>query len=170
MKIYEVRVKLDGYKWLRAFSFEEAVELNGQYQNKWKPLALNWQDSRRPILDFVAISMTGMGVKKELTETFKEEKISGMQFLPIENISTHVVVNPFHIKKAIDYEKADVVRFDDGRVLSFDAYAFRKEAVEQAFLFKIPELGRVYATQNFKDLYDSKGWTGLEFDYLCIAE
>jgi hypothetical protein len=67
---------------------------------------------------------------------------------------------------ALDESKSVVLRAtDEDRILLIDKYAFRSEALENAMLFKLPQLrrGAFLVSEAFVELIKSSGLTGLAF-------
>ncbi|MFC7615670.1 hypothetical protein ACFQV2_21405 [Actinokineospora soli] len=63
---------------------------------------------------------------------------------------------------ALDEDRSDIVKFDDGTVLAVDSYAFRPAAVT-APVFKVPQLlrGPLFVDERFADA--AAGLAGTDF-------
>jgi hypothetical protein len=69
--------------------------------------------------------------------------------------------NALTVVDALDEDRSEIVRFDDGSILSVDRYAFRDDAV--APVFKVPQLlrGPLFAGDEFAAAVAEAGLTGL---------
>jgi hypothetical protein len=76
-----------------------------------------------------------------------------------------LVYNPTHFCDALDEARSNVARLDNGRVMHIWTYVFRREAVAEAVIFRIPNEtpSPVLVGQPFVDRWQAAGLRGLDF-------
>lgn len=76
------------------------------------------------------------------------------------------VLNVTAVRDCLDYENSKLKRFSSsGRIMRIEKYAFRREMLSNAFIFKIPEEVHThpYVTDDFKNLIEQNGIKGFKF-------
>jgi hypothetical protein len=73
--------------------------------------------------------------------------------------------NPLQVVDALDQKRSSVIRFADGRIMRINRHFFDSDALDDAALFKIPNLrvSPTYVTTEFVDLWRSAKLKGLDF-------
>ena len=75
-------------------------------------------------------------------------------------------LNVTEIRDCLDREKSKLKLFSSsGRIMRIEKYAFRREMLSNAFIFKIPEEVHThpYVTDDFKNLIEQNGIKGFKF-------
>lgn len=76
------------------------------------------------------------------------------------------VLNVTSVIDCLDHENSKLKRFpSSGRIMRVEEYAFNREVLENAFIFKIPEEihAHPYVTEKFKRLMEQNGIKGFKF-------
>ena len=76
------------------------------------------------------------------------------------------VLNVTEIRDCLDREKSKLKLFSNsGRIMRIEKYAFHREMLSNAFIFKIPEEvhAHPYVTDGFKNLIEQNGIKGFKF-------
>jgi hypothetical protein len=134
----------------------------------WKPLAVYIPERKkdRPSSDFPSFlpnapifGEKARGVYQELLQSYGE-------FLPLEvaEEGEYYLFNLIHTIEGLDEEHSDVLRFKSGRIMHIRQYSFYEEKIRDQILFQIPEdLGSIFVTDPFIQVYQVHGLTGLDF-------
>lgn len=82
-----------------------------------------------------------------------------------------VIFNPTKVLNALDETKSSVLRFKDGRIMRINRYVLRPEVVQDAHIFKIPNLrvSPTFVSEHFVELWTSAGLTGIDFEKVWEA-
>lgn len=82
------------------------------------------------------------------------------------------IYNPTNVIDALDEISSSVLRFDDGRIMMIQRYAFRPDVVADHEIFKIPSLrvSPTFVSHRFVDRWKESGLTGLEFKQVWAAQ
>jgi hypothetical protein len=83
------------------------------------------------------------------------------------------VLNVLNVVEVLDRERSEIKYFkSSGRVMRVVRYAFRGEGLDDAILFKVPELARapVFGTDRFRELLASLDITGLRLVEVWSSE
>ncbi len=102
-----------------------------------------------------------------------EPLVSGqVEFLPFET-----PVGPYyglHVQyvDCLDTSRIKAKYFADGRIMRVLEYAFHWDRLENIHIFRLPELGlsRLFVSDEFKQLVETHGLTGLEFYPVPLVE
>jgi hypothetical protein len=68
---------------------------------------------------------------------------------------------------ALDFDHCLVERFESGRIMAIESYAFRLEAIAGWAIFKDREWDEVFVTQEYADAVADTGLPGAEFELLA---
>ena len=87
------------------------------------------------------------------------------ELLPLEcDEAVLAAFNVHRIIDALDERRSTVVRYpSSGRVMAIERHAFAPEIVGEAVIFKIPEVGSTYVTDEFVNRVETAGLRGLDF-------
>lgn len=90
---------------------------------------------------------------------------NSVELLPLQcDSGEYSIIKVIDVADCLDYSRAVVKRFDNGRVMHVVAYAFKDGCIGDRIIFKLPECGtRVFVSQAFKDCIESHGLKGLFF-------
>lgn len=75
-----------------------------------------------------------------------------------------VVFNAVQILDALDEARSEIVRFPTGRVMTVTRYSFRPDVVNDAVIFRIPQLSKLFATESLTEHVHEHGLSGLKFE------
>lgn len=121
----------------------------------------------KPIGDVFPVDVSAVVVNERCFRLLKPYLQGAAQVLPARYKDQELfVLNVTEIRDCLDLEKSKVKRFQtSGRIMRIEEYAFRKELLPGAFLFKIPQEAhtRPYVTDTFKDLIEQTGIRGFRF-------
>lgn len=92
----------------------------------------------------------------------------GAEWLPLSFDETdYWLLNILTLVDALDLDKSVIRTLPNGKVLNIDTYAFRWEAIEREWLFKVPQHPyRVLCSERFRSVAASEQLTGLFFQPL----
>jgi hypothetical protein len=84
----------------------------------------------------------------------------------------HFLFNVTRLVDALDEDSCDPERFDDGRILDIDRYAFFPDKLigETVFKLRPDPLGRVYVTDPFRQRVLETGLRGFAFPLVWSGE
>jgi hypothetical protein len=172
MKIFELQADSNNYRGLTDISHDASnmsvtdnTNLN-RVSATWEPLKLKFSGKGKvgdcpSFLFFLPI--------------FSEKAISSLNHLMFESVEYLPVICPGKVKyfavnvlkvvDCIDHSKSDAIRFDDGRVMKFKKYAFKKELLQGAHIFKIPDFlfSRIFVSEEFVNKANESGLLGFDF-------
>ena len=178
MKIWKLWTEADDYENLMTvtpFSFEESHSFDGRSKiTNWQPLVLKAMYGNRKygdIADFTAgIPVVSPRVIKVTKDLIREQ----VEVLPtICSDCELYILNITNIVDAVDYTKAQVKYFPDGkRVLRFIKLAFVEEKVRDNHIFKLVEkkLTSVYVSDEFRQRILDNNLTGFKFELVWDSE
>ncbi len=80
-------------------------------------------------------------------------------------MDNYYVINVTTVLDCIDYEKAEYKAFDDGSVMYFTKYAFRRDIIKKLNIFKTIEFPNadVFVSDEFRDRVLNHGLLGFNF-------
>ena len=178
MKIWHLWPKANDYENLMAvkkFSLEEIQSFNGQSKIKeWQPLALKTMYGNRKFADIVSFTPGIPVVSPRVIEVTKDLIQDQVEVLPtICSDCELYILNITNIVDAVDYTKAQVKYFPDGkRVLRFIKLAFVEEKVRGNHIFKLTEhkLSSPYVSDEFRQRILDNNLTGFKFELVWDSE
>ncbi|MCK1641696.1 hypothetical protein IVA95_30170 [Bradyrhizobium sp. 157] len=91
------------------------------------------------------------------------------ELLPLECPEADLwLFNVLTVVDALDEEKSELVRFDDGDILDVERYVFRPDLTEGLAVFKVPQLlrGPLFLGDEFVRAVKAAGLRGPEFTQL----
>ncbi|WOH53609.1 imm11 family protein [Bradyrhizobium sp. sBnM-33] len=91
------------------------------------------------------------------------------ELLPLECPEADLwLFNVLTVVDALNEEKSELVRFDDGDILDVERYVFRPELTEGLVVFKVPQLlrGPLFLGDEFVSAVKAAGLRGSEFTQL----
>ncbi|RME58596.1 hypothetical protein D6779_06180 [Candidatus Parcubacteria bacterium] len=82
------------------------------------------------------------------------------------------IYNPTNVIDALDESSSSVLRFDNGRIMMIERYAFRPNIIAENEIFKIPSLrvSPTFVSHRFVERWKKSGLTGLEFKKVWTAQ
>lgn len=118
--------------------------------------------------DFPWLGSGKLALRQRATELLAPALEPYAELLPLEWDVPIWAVNVLTVVDALDEDRSTLVRFDSGRIMRVERYAFRKEVVDDLLVFKVPQLARsaVFVSSAFVELVERSGLTGIEFRLL----
>ncbi len=93
---------------------------------------------------------------------------SSGEFLPLAVDGSQDVelwaFNALRVIDALDYDRARVVRFTSGRIMTVDSFAFKEDQVADEIAFRVPQLREVFVTDLGVDALLQYEIAGLRFE------
>ena len=178
MKVWKLWQKTDDYENVvpvREFTFEDDHSFDGRSKIKgWRPIALKALEGNLPYGD-VASFIPGIPVvSPKVIEVTKDLIKEEVEVLPtICSDCELYILNVTNIVDAVDYAKAQVKYFPDGkRVLRFIKLAFIEEKVRGNHIFKLTEhkLSSPYVSDEFRQRIIDNDLTGFKFELVWDSE
>jgi hypothetical protein len=137
----------------------------------WKPMRVEWYEAegeeQKPVGHFpsmggsipLAISAQALKVLSPLIQN----QIEVLDLITEPPLGTFYALNIF-FADCLDHSRSVFVRFDDGRIMRVDKYAFRPKCLEGKHLFRLPEVWTyVFADDVLKQAVEQNGLGGLVF-------
>lgn len=121
----------------------------------------------KEIGDVIPVDVSAVVVNQCCFEVIKPLVLKAAQILPAKwEAQKLFVLNVTNVIDCLDHEKSKVKRFaGSGRIMRVEEYAFYREMLKNASIFKIPEEAHThpYVTDAFKDLIEQNGIKGFQF-------
>ena len=165
----------EGFEWLLPVNDAdfEVLTFEGQPRsNLWRPVKMKRLkiDRRRPLKasDFPSCSGGDMFILSQVAK----DKIGSYleqygELLPLAcDDGDFWTLNVTRLVDALDESSSQLLRGSDtGEILMIHKHVFRPSGLEQAQLFKLPQVlrGLIYVTDPFVDMIKASGLKGLEF-------
>lgn len=166
----------DGYELCHPINpddFEEInVEVDGSPRRSgWKPMEMEIVREDAGKKQLIASDAPWLGshalvFKRRAVEKLENELLTYGELLAAKAASEDVwIYNPRRVLDALDESEASVLRFDDGRIMMIQRYAFKEDIVRDTDIFKIPgiRVSPTFVSQAFVDRWNASGLKGLEF-------
>lgn len=165
----------DGYELCHPINpddFEKInIEVNGAPRRSgWKPIQMEIvrNDAGRQLIasDSPWLGSHALVFKRRAVEKLENELLTYGELLPAKCASADVwIYNPTRVLDALDEAAASVLRFDDGRIMLIQRYAFKEDDVRDIDVFKIPgiRVSPTFVSQAFVDRWNGSSLKGLEF-------
>lgn len=169
---------MDSYEnvtYANGFSLEMEQSFNGQSKiDTWTPLALKAMYRNRPYGDIADFSPGIPVVNPKVIEATKDLISNQVEVLSTLCSDCELyILNVTNIIDAVDYSKAQVKYFSDGKkVLRFIKLAFIEEKLRSNHIFKLVEkkLSPVYVSDEFRQRIIDNGLTGFKFELVWDSE
>ncbi len=185
---WDVMADADTYRVFETLlSPEEDLELidmlkkGMHFGESWKPLPLRfWEgdkgykrkEKQKPVADFGEITLMPI-VSLRGREVIESLTGNQVEFLPFETPTGHYYGLHVQYVDCLDVARAEVIRFkSSGRIMEVTKYAFHWNRLENIHIFRLPELGlsRLFVSDEFKQLVETHGLTGLLFYPVPLVE
>lgn len=140
----------------------------------WKPIAVEivHEDEGRALLesDSPFLGPHALIFRKKAVEAMGPLLRRNGELLPLACDEAELFVfNPTRVLDALDESASDIVRFDDGSIMTIERHVFRPDAIQGVVdAFKVPRLraSPTYVLESFVDAWQAAGLTGLTFRQL----
>ena len=173
MNIYEISNNCDIYDSLYYVNQEDSeivdrvlgygIYADRPFNQEWKPIAVRIYPKQKRG-DFIGLPGT-LGCNKQAYKILEPLIKNSVELLPLNcKEGNYSLIKVTDIVDCLDYDNSTIDRFDDGRVMWVDSFAFYPEKIQNKHIFKIPELNAVYlVSQTFKNCVEIHGLEGLIF-------
>lgn len=160
-RAFETKEK-NGYK---AFCFK------GEPLSNWTEVELypssHQTEKGKSIGDVYPVEVSAVVVNERCFNIIKPYIQGAVQVLNAKRETQQLfALNVTEIRDCLDREKSKLKLFSSsGRIMRIEKYAFRREMLRNAFIFKIPEEVHThpYVTDDFKNLIEQNGIKGFKF-------
>jgi hypothetical protein len=125
-----------------------------------------------PLGDFPQLNHPIPVMSRMAIDALSEHLEDHAELLALESAAgVFFAVNVTNVADALDLERSEVKRFRSGRIMRVVRYELRREAIEPAAIFKLPEPEvEVYVTDAFRDAVEGAGLEGLAWDRLVWSD
>lgn len=167
----------DGYELCQPVRQDDFETLNSLINgipraSKWAPIPmriLSTEDQRNLIRsDAPWLGSHALIFKSGAAESLEAILCANGELLPLvcEVEPGLKIYNPTRLIDALDEDRSAVVRFQSGKIMMVQRYAFRPDVIGDIDIFKIPNLrvSPTFVTQRFVDCWKSSGLKGLDFN------
>jgi hypothetical protein len=167
---------------LRELSPEEYDEFEDQFRSdqrltgSWTPMKFSLFEADyevdKPIGDFSGIaSVVPLIVSSKTRDVLSSFVKDQVEFLPIETEVGDFQALNVMIVDCLDHSKSKFKRFNDGRIMRVEKYAFKPETLKGLHIFRIPEevMSRIYVDKAFKEIVEENSLTGLDFNKIPMV-
>jgi len=95
--------------------------------------------------------------------------LNSVELLPISYSEPHYLIN---VIDALDMEKSEFKRYDDGRIMFCTKYVFKEEVIGNNIVFKIPQFpsAHIFVTEEFVKQVEENDLKGFVFEELWDSE
>lgn len=144
-------------------------------KREWSPLKVEFFKSKKKISDSPFLYISFLVINKESIMTLNNYFLDFVELLPLSyqnSVDNYFVVNVINIVDCLDHENSIFSRYDDGRIMLCDKYAFVKEKLIKNHIFKIPEFPRahIFVSDDFKSAVEDSELTGFIFKEVWNSE
>jgi hypothetical protein len=180
MKIYHPYPDTDNYDRFYPSNLVEGSNIlsrflnTGKYQNieeesDWKPLSVEVQSLNTKRGVFSGIDAQHITCNSRAWEVLEPLISSSVKLFPIDyKGDIYYLLKVINIIDCLDYDKADVFRFETGKVLGINKYAFQESLIQNQHFFALPEIKfNILVSQEFKDCIEQNGLEGLLFEQVA---
>lgn len=172
MKIWELYADANNYENF-GFAYENDLDnymesdlIGQEFGNEWVPFEVSVIEKRKK---GDCPSFTGGDL------IFSEKAVKALGDLLKDNVEVlpllydkekYYLINVLQLLDCVDYEKAEVIRFDSGDIMLFTRYAFKPESVRNINIFKIVDMPKcnVFVSDEFRNKVLESGLKGFSFE------
>jgi len=178
MKVYELTLA-DGQEWTMPKVLEDnhvLSDLRGQHQLHWTPIGMDLltEDDKgtpRGYSDFPWYGSSVLILRSDAAHSLRETTRPYGEFLPLKGGDGLELFNATTVLDALDENRSEIIRFDDGDILNIERYVFRQEAVGNQLIFKLPyRASNLYMQAGFIDQIKDMGFCGIGFKLVWSDE
>jgi len=183
MRIYVPEV-VEGQEWILcryADDYDLFNQLGGRQQSGWDPPQMYFLREKedgagRRYSDFPWHGEHVLILRSRALELLRPDLEPYGEFLPLRADETVSLFNVTTVVDALDEERSQIVRFDDGGVLTIEKHVFRPDAIGDAQIFKLPErhdgvrVSSIYLQETIVRRIGELGLKGVAFDMVWSDE
>jgi hypothetical protein len=178
MKIYELALA-EGQEWALPKVLEDnhvLSDLRGQRQLHWTPIGMNLltvddEGTPRGYSDFPWYGSHVLILRSDAAHGLRETMKPYGEFLPLKGGDGLELFNATTVLDALEENRSEIIRFNDGDVLNIERYVFRQEAVGDYLIFKLPyRASNLYMQAEFIDQIKDMKFCGIGFNLVWSNE
>jgi len=178
MRIYELALA-EGQEWALPKALEDnhlLSGLRGQRQLHWVPpgmeiLTESEDGTPRGYSDFPWYGAHVLILRAAAAEALRDTMSPYGELLPLAGGDGLELFNATTVLDAIDEDRSQIARFDDGDVLNIECYAFHQEAIGNSLIFKLPyRASNLYVQAKFVEQISAMGLCGIGFELVWSDE
>ncbi|NLL06168.1 MAG: hypothetical protein GX270_10380 [Clostridiaceae bacterium] len=176
MKIFQLHANADDYNFFELVNKSDwdFKRFNGtRLLESWKSFRVKCARSKKyPVGDLSSISSLHFTLNYKTIGIFENIFINNVELLPIEYIEECYLMNVINIIDALDVDKSEFKRYDDGRIMFCTKYVFKENVIGNNSIFKIPQFPTVdvLVTEEFVRLVEENELKGFVFEELWDSE
>lgn len=147
----------------------DKVDLGLSLKDVWSPISVTlYEDKDQTQNDKITANFMwflGITVDKKAKNILAPLIDHSVEFLPlITSVGEYWVIN-ISVIDCLNVNDSVVRKFKEGRIMDVTKYAFYEEKIKNVHIFLIPELLSisVFVSDEFKQIYEENGLTGLLF-------
>jgi hypothetical protein len=145
----------------RVFYYE--IGDNQPFTQNWKPISVGIEREQKRG-DFIGLP-SALGCSKKAYKILDPLIKKSVKLLPVNcSEGDYSLLKVTDIVDCLDHENSGIDRFDSGRIMWINPFAFYPDKLRDKHFFKIPEIETIYfASQIFKDCVEKHNLEGLIF-------
>ncbi len=139
----------------------------------WVPFEVKCARSKKySVGDFSSITPIHFTLNNKAKEIFGNDLLNSVELLPISYSEPHYLINVINVIDALDMEKSEFKRYDDGRIMFCTKYVFKEEVIGNNIVFKIPQFSsaHIFVTEEFVKQVEENDLKGFVFEELWDSE
>lgn len=166
------RVFTTGWHVKKSLEFDKILKSTDKFGHRWSPIQLElWeaeypeQEKKKPVADFMTCGLAIKVMSQNAKDSLEFLLSSQVELLPFQTpVGSYYGLHVNYVD-CLDLPRVTAKYFSDGRVMRVERYAFYWKKLENIHIFRLPELGlsRLFVSDEFKQIVEKKGLTGLEF-------
>ncbi|EHK53418.1 hypothetical protein [Allomesorhizobium alhagi] len=144
-------------------------DLRGQRQLHWIPIGMHLlteddEGAPRGYSDFPWYGSHVLILRSDAANSLRETMGPYGEFLPLKGGDGLELFNATTVLDALDENRSEIMRFDDGDILNIERYEFRRQAVGNCPIFKLPyRASNLYMQAGFIDQIKDMEFCGIGF-------
>jgi hypothetical protein len=139
MKIFQLHANADDYNFFELVNESDwdFESFNGtKLLKSWKSFKVKCARGKKyPVGDFSSISSSHFILNNRTIGIFENIFTNNVELLPIEYIEQCYLMNVINIIDALDVEKSEFERYDDGRIMFCTKYVFKENVIGNNSIF-----------------------------------
>ena len=178
MRIY-VPIVLEGQEWVLPKIAEDnhiLMDLRGQRQIHWTPLRMEFlteseDGTRLGYSDFPWYGEHVLILRRAALKRLQRTMAPYGEFLSLGGGDGLELFNATTELDALDEDRSQIVRYQDGDIMVIERYALRREAIGNALIFKLPyRASSLYVQAPFAEQIGAMGLSGIGFKLVWSDE
>ena len=178
MRIY-VPTVLEGQEWVLPKIQEDnhiLLDLRGQRQIRWAPPRMEFlteseDGTRLGYSDFPWYGSHVLILRRAAAKRLRRIMAPYGEFLSLKGGNGLELFNATTELDALDEDRSQIVRYNDGDIMVIERYVLRREAIGNALIFKLPyRASSLYVQAPFAEQISAMGLSGIGFELIWSDE